>query len=552
MKIGLLQLNYTVGDFECNIAHILDSVQKAAANGAELCVGSELAIWGYPARDLLLNTGLVNAAWAMAHELAKKLKDLPPTILGIAEPNPGSEGKALFNSAILIQNGKIERTFRKSLLPTYDVFDEARYFEPGTNNSIWEFQGKRIGVTICEDAWNDQDFEHQQRYTSCPIEKLSLDQPDILLNLSGSPFVLGKHQTRREIFQGIAQKYDVPCVFVNQVGGHDDLIFDGRSLVVAADGTLIAQGHAFEEEILVVDLAQPQQAPKQLEPEEEAWKALVLGVRDYARKTGFQKALLGLSGGIDSALTAAIAVDALGPENVTGVLMPSPYSSQHSLDDAYELAKLLGIPTKTIPIANLMGSFDNALEDHFKGLAADTTEENIQSRIRGNLLMAMSNKFRSLLLTTGNKSELSVGYCTIYGDMSGGLAVISDLPKTLVFKICRWVNENRGPTIPQNTIDKPPSAELRPDQKDTDSLPDYDVLDDMLERYVEKHNTKQDLIDAGFKKDEVERVTRLLKIAEFKRRQAAPGLKITDRAFGTGWRMPIASKIFAGSPKEVS
>ena len=549
MKIGLLQLNYTVGDFQFNIERIRAAVQKAADAGAQLCVGSELAIWGYPARDLLLNPGLVDAAWQMTHALAKDLEGLPPTIIGIAEPNPQPEGKPLFNSAVLLHNGKIERTFRKSLLPTYDVFDEARYFEPGTNNEVWEFAGQRIGVTVCEDAWNDQDVEHNQRYATDPIEKLSLDAPDLIINLSGSPFVLGKHDKRTEIFRGIAGKYKVPCVFVNQVGGHDDLIFDGRSMVIGANGHLIAQAAAFEEETLVVDTQQEAQAQEQLQPEEEAWKALVLGVRDYARKTGFQKALLGLSGGIDSALTAAIAVDALGPENVTGVLMPSPYSSQHSLDDAYELGKLLGMPTKTIPIAGLMGSFDEALNEHFDGYSADTTEENIQSRIRGNLLMAMSNKYRSLLLTTGNKSELSVGYCTIYGDMSGGLAVISDLPKTLVFKICRWVNQANGPTIPQNTIDKPPSAELRPDQKVTDSLPDYDVLDDMLERYVEKHQTKQDLIEAGFKKDEVERVTRLLKIAEFKRRQAAPGLKITDRAFGTGWRMPIASKIFAGTPK---
>ncbi len=550
MKIGLLQLNYTVGDFQYNIQHIRSAVEKAAQAGADICVGSELAIWGYPARDLLLNPGLVDAAWKLTEDLAISLKDLPPTILGIAEPNPGPEGKSLFNSAVLLEGGAIKQTWRKSLLPTYDVFDEARYFEPGTNNQIWEFKGKRIGITICEDAWNDQDFEHTQRYAADPIAKLAEESPDIIINLSGSPFVLGKHVKRTEIFQGIARKYKVPFVFVNQVGGHDDLIFDGRSMVIGSDATVIAQAAAFEEETMVTDLEQNHSTIADISEEEEAWHAMVMGVRDYARKTGFKKALLGLSGGIDSALTAAIAVDALGAENVTGVLMPSPYSSQHSLDDAYELAKLLGMPTKTIPIAGLMDAFDAALHDHFDGMEADTTEENIQSRIRGNLLMAMSNKYRSLLLTTGNKSELSVGYCTIYGDMSGGLAVISDLPKTLVFRICRWVNEARGPTIPQNTIDKPPSAELRPDQKDTDSLPDYDVLDDMLERYVEKHQTKQELIEAGFQIDEVEKVTRLLKIAEFKRRQAAPGLKITDRAFGTGWRMPIASKIFAGTPKK--
>ena len=368
MKIGLLQLNYTVGDFQYNIQHIREAVAQAASAGAEFCVGSELAIWGYPARDLLLNPGLVEAAWKLTEELALALKDLPPTILGVAEPNPEPEGKPLFNSAVLLQDGEIKQTWRKSLLPTYDVFDEARYFEPGTNNKIWEFKNRRIGITICEDAWNDQDFEHTQRYANDPVSKLSQEQPDLIVNLSGSPFVLDKHQKRREIFQGIARKYQVPFVFVNQVGGHDDLIFDGRSMVIDKDGAVIAQAAAFQEQTVVADLTQINPDTEGMSQEEEAWQAMVLGVKDYARKTGFKKALLGLSGGIDSALTAAVAVDALGAENVTGVLMPSPYSSQHSLDDAYELAKLLGMPTKTIPIAGLMGAFDDALQEHFEGL----------------------------------------------------------------------------------------------------------------------------------------------------------------------------------------
>lgn len=542
MKIGLLQLNYTVGDFEGNIARIEEAVQQAAAQGAEICVASELAVWGYPARDLLLNPGLVQRAWALTQELAHRLKDLPPTLVGIAEKTTHSRGKGLYNSAALLSGGVVERTFRKTLLPTYDVFDEARYFEPGHNNEIWEFAGQRIAVTICEDVWNDTELEHNERYERDPVEQLSLTNPDLLLNLSGSPFVLHKHGLRQEIFQSISKKYGIPSLFVNQVGGHDDLVFDGRSMLIGASGELTAQAKAFEQHVLVVDTQATPTAVIQNETEADAWNALVLGVRDYARKTGFTNALLGLSGGIDSALTAAIAVDALGAQNVTGVLMPSPYSSEHSLEDARELGQLLGMPTMTIPIGSLMEAFDSSLGAHFKDLEADTTEENIQSRIRGNLLMAMSNKFRSLLLTTGNKSELSVGYCTIYGDMSGGLAVISDLPKTLVFRLCRWVNQTRGLTIPENTISKPPSAELRPDQKDTDSLPEYPVLDDMLERYIEKHETKAELVSAGFDQKVVDRVTGLVKVAEFKRRQAAPGIKITDRAFGTGWRMPIAAK----------
>ncbi len=543
MKIGLLQLNLTVGDFDGNADKIVTAVRRAAAHGAELCVASELALWGYPARDLLLNPGLVQMAWTKLEELAEALRELPPTLVGIAEPNPAQTGKRLFNAVALLRDGSVAETYRKTLLPTYDVFDEARYFEPAAGAHLLELDGKRIGITICEDIWNDKDFESDERYRVDPLEALSLQGLDVLVNLSGSPFTLGKHERRLGMLTSLSSKYGIPVVYVNQVGGNDDLVFDGRSMVVDPHGQCLAAARAFEEDVVVVDTSNTQGSiPEKLTPEAEVWAALRLGVQDYMAKTGFERAVIGLSGGIDSALTAAVAADALGPENVLGVLMPSPYSSEGSITDALALGENLGIETMTLPIEPLMDAFGGVLAESFEGREPDTTEENLQSRARGNLLMALSNKFRALLLTTGNKSELSVGYCTIYGDMSGGLAVIADLPKTLVYSLCRWVNETRGPTVPQNTIDKPPSAELRPDQRDTDSLPDYDVLDDLLERYVERHQTKAQLLEAGFEPAVVERVTRLVKISEFKRKQAAPGIKVTDRAFGTGWRMPIAWK----------
>ena len=543
MKIGLLQLNLTVGDFDGNAARIVAGVQRAADAGAELCVTSELALWGYPARDLLLNPGLVRMAWEALERLAEALRELPPTLVGIAEPNPNPSGKRLYNAVALLRDGKVAETYRKTLLPTYDVFDEARYFEAAPGAHLLELGNTRVGVTICEDIWNDKDFESDERYRVDPLEALSLEGIDVLVNLSGSPFTVGKQEQRMAMLTSLSGKYGIPVVYVNQVGGNDDLVFDGRSMAVDAHGQCLKAARAFEEDVVVVDTESDQGTiPEKLAPEAEVWAALRLGVRDYLAKTGFERAVIGLSGGIDSALTAAVAADAIGPENVLGVLMPSPYSSEGSITDAIALGEKLGIETLTLPIEPLMTSFDGVLGEVFAGREPDTTEENLQSRARGNLLMALSNKFRAILLTTGNKSELSVGYCTIYGDMSGGLAVIADLPKTLVYDVCRWVNAERGETIPQNTIDKPPSAELRPDQRDTDSLPDYDVLDDLLERYVERHHTKAELLEAGFELAVVERVTRLVKNAEFKRKQAAPGIKITDRAFGTGWRMPIAWK----------
>ena len=530
MNIALLQLNYKVGDFRGNARRILEATKKAAETGADLCVVSELAVWGYPPRDLLLNPSNVKLAQTTLEELADMTRALPPILLGTALPAPASAGKPLVNAAVLLQGGKVHATFAKTLLPTYDVFDEDRYFTPAPvdTSGVFECSGHRIGVTICEDIWNDAEFGQGPSYAEDPLARVIQESPDIVVNLSASPFSVNKHAARMSMLRSLATKYRLPMLYVNQVGANDDLIFDGRSVGFNSDGKLDTD-------------AAGRPTPEAPSTESDVWQALVLGVRDYAKKTGFAKALLGLSGGIDSALTAAVAAEALGPENVLGVLMPSPYSSAGSIDDSLELAKLLDIETLTLPITTLMGAFDEVLAKPFANTQPDTTEENIQSRIRGNLLMALSNKHRSLLLTTGNKSELTVGYCTIYGDMSGGLAVIADVPKTMVFALCRWLNQNHGPRIPQAIVDKPPSAELRPDQIDEDSLPPYPVLDAILERYVEQHQSKEAIVDAGFAPHTVERIIRLVHIAEFKRYQAAPGLKITDRAFGTGWRMPIAA-----------
>ncbi len=545
MKCAALQLNLIVGDFDGNARKIQAAVEEAAAAGAELCVTSELAIWGYPARDLLLNPGWLETSHQTLESLAQRLKHLPPTLVGFAMSREESlPGKPLQNAAALLKNGKIEATFAKSLLPTYDVFDEHRYFEPATSVGCFELNGRTIAVTICEDIWNDGGLSRWGSYQQEPIAALDKEPVDLIVNLSASPFTTSKHPIRRRIVSELAQKLQTPILYTNQVGGNDDLLFDGRSFFVDKDGALHAEAKLFDEDILLVELSALGGIQKALPTSEstELFKALCCGVRDYVHKSGFSRVVLGLSGGIDSALTAAIAKYALGSENVLGVLMPSPYSSQGSLDDAAKLAEYLNIKTITLPIEPAMSAFENILLPAFDGLTSDTTEENIQSRIRGTLLMGLANKFGSLLLTTGNKSEIAVGYCTIYGDMNGALAVIADLPKTKVYELSRWMNEELGPTIPVDTITKPPSAELRPDQKDSDSLPDYDALDDILFRLVDQHASLQAVIDAGYDPDVVKRIARLLKISEFKRRQAAPGLKVTDRAFGTGWRMPLASR----------
>jgi NAD+ synthase/NAD+ synthase (glutamine-hydrolysing) len=455
-------------------------------------------------------------------------------------------GRPLFNSAVLLKDGAVGPAFHKTLLPTYDVFDEDRYFEPAHGAQILDLHGCRLGISICEDVWNDRDFWKRRRYHEDPIEVLAKAGAQAILNLSASPFTAGKQALREEMLSHMAQKYGLPLAIVNQVGGNDDLIFDGHSAAFDAQGRMFARARGFQEDMIVVDLPAGTAGPNAIaqesfEEEAEIWSALVLGVSDYVRKTGFTQVLLGLSGGIDSAVTAAIAVDAVGPENVLGVMMPSCYSSPGSVEDSLELARNLGIKTLTLPISGIMGMYQEALAEAFCGFPPGVAEENIQSRIRGNLLMALSNKYGSLLLTTGNKSEISVGYCTLYGDMNGGLAVIADLPKMMVYRVARWRNRSQA-DIPEAIFTKPPSAELRPGQTDQDSLPPYDLLDQILELHIEQCQSAEEIIAREFDEQTVRRVLRLVRMAEFKRKQAAPVLKVTSRAFGTGWRMPIVRR----------
>jgi len=548
VKIALLQINPLVGDLTGNAKLIADAACQAGRQGADLAVTPELALVGYLPRDLLLSSAFVTRSWEVADTLARDLAGSPPVLVGLPEPNPSDAGRPLFNTAVLLHEGRVGERFRKALLPTYDVFDEDRYFEPYHGQHILQLGGWKLGVSICEDVWNDRDFWRRRRYHHDPIETLVRAGADAIINLSASPFSAGKQILREKMLSSLAGKHRLPVVYVNQFGGNDDLIFDGRSLGFNADGATIARGRPFGPDVVICDLASGttslSPSADDTRPESEIWRALVLGTADYVRKCGFTEAVLGLSGGIDSALTAAIAVEAIGAEHVLGVLMPSPYSSRGSVDDSLELARNLQIDTLTLPIEAAMKAMEETLAPAFAGLERDVTEENIQARIRGNLLMALSNKRGALLLTTGNKSELSVGYCTLYGDMSGGLAVIADVPKTMVYRIARWLNETRGrAVIPAATLTKAPSAELKPNQTDQDTLPPYDVLDDILQRHIERHQPADAIIAAGFDARVVRRVLRMVRLAEFKRKQAAPGLKVTDRAFGTGWRMPIAARV---------
>jgi NAD+ synthase/NAD+ synthase (glutamine-hydrolysing) len=526
-----------------NADRIIAAVQTAQREGAELAVTPELAVAGYLPRDLLLRPSFVQGCLDSAKRIASALSSSIPLLVGVPLKNTKRVGRPLFNAAVLLNKGEISATFYKTLMPTYDVFDEDRYFEPGTGSQVLEFAGKRLGISICEDVWNDRDFWSQPRYHVDPIEALAKANVEAIINMSSSPFTAGKQRLRERMLGTMAKKYNLPIIYCNQVGGNDDLVFDGRSLSVDAQGQVRGRGKAFEEDIVIVELppAGPVLPGDTTEPEEEIWRALVLGTRDYARKCGFKKALLGLSGGIDSAITAAVAVEALGAANVTGVLMPSPYSSDGSVTDAKAVAANLGMPTHTVPISEMMDAFEHQLKPIFGDRPADVTEENIQSRIRGVIMMALANKFGALLLTTGNKSEMAVGYCTLYGDMNGGLAVIADVPKMMVYRVSRWLNRNKE-VIPQSSITKAPSAELRPNQTDQDSLPEYDLLDAILHKHVVENKLMDEIIAEGMPPEAVRKVVALVKIAEFKRKQAAPGLKVTDRAFGTGWRMPIARK----------
>ena len=549
MKIALLQIDPTVGDLAGNARLILDALVEAHAHGASLAVTPELGLTGYLPRDLLLSGGFVGRAWELLEALARDARALPSVLVGLPEPNLSDEGRPLFNSAVLLQDGSVGARFRKALLPTYDVFDEDRYFEPFHGPQTLELGGRRLGITICEDIWNDRDFWKRRRYHHDPIEELVRAGADAIVNLSASPFTAGKHARREEMLGALARRHGVPLVYVNQYGGNDDLVFDGRSCAFDATGAPTARGRSFESDVVICDLDGRKRIapPSDITIESEIWRALVLGTRDYVRKCGFRDVVIALSGGIDSALTAAIAAEAVGAGRVLGVLMPSPFSSRGSVDDARQLADNLGIETMILPIENIMRAYDVVLADAFSNQDVGVAKENLQARIRGVLLMALSNSHGAMVLTTGNKSELSVGYCTLYGDMSGGLAVIADVPKTMVYRVARWRNQTAGRSvIPDASLTKAPSAELRPNQTDQDTLPLYDVLDDILERHIERHQSAKEIVRAGFDEATVDRVIRLVRIAEFKRKQAAPGLKVTDRAFGTGWRMPIAASATEG------
>lgn len=607
MKVALAQINPTIGDISGNTELILQRVDEAKQAGAGMIVFPELAVFGYPPKDLVHRKDLVQRNVAAVQAIAAKCHGID-AIVGFVKPTTSNRGKGVQNAAAVCRDGKVVATYVKALLPTYDVFDESRYFDVGRSVVTVKLENAAApvtyGVTICEDLWNDQQFDGRQVYGYDPVQETVTGGAKLLVNLSASPFQAGKQQIREQIFGEQMREFRVPLLYVNQVGGNDDLVFDGGTIVMDANGQVIARAKAFVEELLIVELNDPSHfragaespSPHPAEPFAQAKEkssfiaatksepgaratgfdapyaskqaleprpqgsghnriepypdrldsirhALVLGLRDYVKKCGFDSVVLGLSGGIDSAITAALAVEALGANHVHGVAMPSRYSSDHSVQDAEALARNLGIDYRVIPIEDTHRTMEAAMEPHFRGLPRGVAEENLQARIRGNLLMALSNKFNWLLLTTGNKSELAVGYCTLYGDMCGGLAVISDVPKTVVYELSRRINASMGrPWIPQRTIDKPPSAELRENQLDSDSLPPYDLLDAILEQYIEHEKSIDDMVALGFDRPTVERVFRLVDRSEYKRKQAAVGLRVTSRAFGTGRRIPIAMK----------
>ena len=548
MKIALGQINPTVGDFSRNAAKHIEFSRRAQAGGADLILFPELSVCGYPPRDLVERSSFLARNHEVVEQIAASTRGIS-VICGLVTPAESETGKSVMNSAALLQEGKIVFVQSKMLLPTYDVFDEMRNFAPAKSQKVFSLCGSQVALTICEDAWNDKLFWPKRLYTVDPIEGLIRAGGSVVLNISASPFWIGKRDLRRDMLASIARHHKVPVAMVNQIGGNDSLIFDGSSIVLNAEGKVIAQGKSFEEDLLYFDSNNlTGDLHPQIEGEDASvYGALVLGTRDYMRKCGFKKAIIGLSGGIDSALTAVIAADAVGAENVIGIGMPGPYSSQGSIDDARQLASNLGIRFELLSINCAYEAYKGILKDVFAGQKEDVTEENIQSRARGTLLMALSNKFGAIVLSTGNKSELGVGYCTLYGDMVGGLAVISDVPKTMVYRLSHYVNgtsvNGRREVIPRATLEKPPSAELRPDQKDSDSLPPYEVLDAVLEDYVEDaHSAEQIASDRGFDIELVRRVVRMVDRAEYKRQQAAPGIKISSKAFGYGRRFPIAAK----------
>ena len=552
MKIALAQLNPTVGDIEGNRRRILDAYAKAAARGADLVVTPELSLVGYPPRDLLLKPRFVADNLAAFERLVGEV-GRTGLLVGFVDRSIGTHGLPLHNAAALVAEGRVLAKKHKALLPMYDVFDELRYFEPGRGAHVVEFAGMKLGLSICEDIWTQEGAAGpaSRFYHGNPIAELVEAGAEMVVNMSASPFEVGKFARRWDLIRMQARKYKRLVVYVNQVGGNDELVFDGASFAMDASGSLVAQLAAFGEGLALVEIP----GAKRLSPEPAPMpdvvavrQALVLGLGDYVRKCGFRDVVLGLSGGVDSSVVACLAAEALGPDHVTGVAMPSRYSSPHSLEDAEAVARNLGVRFMVIPIEQPHQAMETALAEAFKSAKPDVTEENIQARVRGNILMALSNKFGWLVLSTGNKSELACGYCTLYGDMAGGLAVISDVPKTLIYELARQINtdSDRSP-IPGRVLVKPPSAELRPNQTDQDSLPPYDVLDAILDLYVRQERSRDEIVEAGFDAEIVQKVIRLVDRNEYKRRQAAPGLKVTSRAFGVGRRMPIAQRYDSNS-----
>jgi len=548
MRIAMAQLNPIVGDIAGNTRRIIAAMDQAIQQGAELIVTPELSVIGYPPRDLLLKPTVLWQMREAVDRIARHSNGIT-TMVGYAQENPQPSGRTLYNAVAVVRDGNVLHRGVKSLLPTYDVFDESRYFEPGPKTETVMLGSQRIGLSICEDLWNDQQIVGRQMYHFNPVEALAKAGSNILVNISASPFTLGKNDFRRKLISHHARRWNMPIIYVNQVGANDELIFDGCSMAFDASGNLLAQGKDFQEDLVIFDLPGPVKldCPPPRTGMASIHAALVLGLRDYAHKCGFKTAVLGLSGGIDSAVVAALAAEALGKDNVTGVALPSRYSSEHSLTDARKLAEAIGIHFHILPIETAHQAMEKTLQDLFDHAAPGLAEENLQARIRGNLLMALSNKFGHLLLTTGNKSEVATGYCTLYGDMCGGLAVISDVPKMMVYELAQYINQQRICTgvpaaIPEGSITKPPSAELRPNQTDQDSLPPYPVLDAILQLYVEEEKSVWEIIRDGFDKATVLRVARLVDINEYKRKQMPPGLKVTSRAFGYGRRMPIAQR----------
>ncbi len=548
MKIVLAQLNYHIGNFEFNAGKMIKSIDDAKQNGADLVVFSELAVCGYPPYDFLERKEFIQSCTDTIEQIAKACIGIA-AIVGGPEINPEPQGKNLYNTGYFLEDGKIKQVVRKTLLPNYDVFDEYRYFQPNILFELIHLKGKKIALTICEDIWDDQPvanaFARDKLYTLSPMDKLMQQKPDFAINIAASPFSYTQVDIRRDIVRNKARQCKIPFIYVNQVGANTELIFDGNSMVVNGRGDITHQAKAFEEDRIMLDMEVLSDAavitPNTVKPIQLIYDALVIGVRDYFAKMGFTKATLGLSGGIDSAVTVAIAAEALGKENVRVLLLPSQYSSDHSINDAVDLANNLSIQYDIVPIKEIFSSYNYLMSPVFEGKEADVTEENIQARIRGTLLMALSNKFGHILLNTSNKSEAAVGYGTLYGDMNGGLSVLGDVYKTDVFKLARYINREVE-IIPENTIVKPPSAELRPDQKDSDSLPDYDVLDAILFRYIEKNQSPSEIIEAGYDEAIVKKAVRLVNMNEYKRFQTAPTLRISSKAFGIGRRMPLVAK----------